>query len=381
MSRTWVFPLLILSAPALPLSSQDDAWAKAAAFGKKLAAANREDPKAWMRLAQAAESAGLPVEAEHCAESAIRLDPDHAEARKKLGHVKKGGAWRTRVEQIRAREEKGSVLFGLEWVKESQIADRLKREQAEIGWAFERKIQGERWTIYTDAPEETGLKVLAVAEAVTRAFVAENAGLLPMAPPKSLRAYDFKDRARFMKEANLPADWAEGYYDGGRRACFAYYDPTNARNPFHWFVHEATHQLFAELVVNCSGLNAWLSEGYACWFGTSRIRDGELRLGEVDPDTYPAWWRKRYPPSKFWPLREFMDRVAPKFGELSDPNPFYLQAWLAVHYFMSGERRAAFRQFVADAARGKAESSDLERRVGGLDGHQDAFTKHAEAAR
>ncbi len=366
--------LLVLCGWSVPLAAQD-AWKKAGEFGKRLAEIKRDDPKAWIKLAQVAEKSGCPVEAEFCFASAVRLDPENAEARKKLGHAKKGDAWQTRVDQILARVDKDKVLFGLEWLKKDEHAARLKKEQADVGWTFERKFQGEHWTIYTDASDPVAQKILRVAEAVYDAFVAENAGLLPMAPPKTLRAYVFKDRDRFMKEANLPAAWAEGYYDGGKRACFCYYDPAG-RNPYHWFVHEATHQLISELVVNCSGLNAWLSEGYACYFGTSRLADGRLKLGDIDPDTYPAWWRKQYT-ARLWKLDEFDAKIAPKFGELQDPNGFYLQSWLIVHYLNQGERRDAFRRFFLEAAQGRADTATFEKTVGKWADLQEGFTKYA----
>ena len=53
--------------------------------------------------------------------------------------------------------------------------------------------------------------------------------------------------------------------------------------------HEATHQLNAE--VAHLDLPRWLNEGIAEYFGTSTWRDGQLHLGEVDPNTYPVWWR------------------------------------------------------------------------------------------
>jgi hypothetical protein len=33
-----------------------------------------------------------------------------------------------------------------------------------------------------------------------------------------------------------------------------------------------------------------LEEGLAEYFSTSRIRDGQLALGTIDPNTYPVWW-------------------------------------------------------------------------------------------
>jgi hypothetical protein len=330
----FVIPVLVLGGLALlgtSLYAQSD-------FAKKREAIQSDNPKDWLKLAAWCEKSSLPVEAEFCLKQVLKLDADNAEAKKKLGSAKND------------------------------------KPDDNVGWAYERKIQGPHWTIYTDASDEIGRRVLEVAESVYDAFIADVVGLLPMAK-KPLRAYVFKDRARFMKEANLPTAWAEGYYDGGRRACFCYYDPTNAKNPFHWFVHEATHQLLAEIVVNCSGLNAWLSEGYACHFGTSRIENGVLKLGTTDPNTYPAWFRKQYPPAKLWPLAKFDAEIAPKFGELRDPNPFYLESWLLVRFLIE-HHRDAFRKFFAEAAQGRLEFEKTVKKFSDL---QADFLKFAEA--
>lgn len=52
-----------------------------------------------------------------------------------------------------------------------------------------------------------------------------------------------------------------------------------------------------------------------------------------------------------------------------------------VHFFMSGERRPAFRHFVADADRGKTETGDLEKRVSTQEKLQEAFTRRDESLR
>jgi len=84
--------------------------------------------------------------------------------------------------------------------------------------------------------------------------------------------------------------WAEAFYDG--KECVQYDDATSKR-PFQWLVHEATHQLAAEDAR--LELPRWASEGLAELFSVSRILPGrggqpELRLGSVDPETYPLWW-------------------------------------------------------------------------------------------
>jgi hypothetical protein len=94
----------------------------------------------------------------------------------------------------------------------------------------------------------------------------------------------YKDRKE-MRRINSGLGWAEAFYR--RPYCRAYYS-AEERNPYHWMLHEAVHQLNEEVAqVNPA---KWLEEGIAEYFSTSRFEGGELRLGQLDPDTYPVWW-------------------------------------------------------------------------------------------
>lgn len=94
----------------------------------------------------------------------------------------------------------------------------------------------------------------------------------------------FKDRTEF-RLCNRVRGWAEGFYR--YPYCYQYYSEGEV-NPYHWLIHEATHQLNTEV----AGLDLprWLEEGIADYFGASRIISNQLALGEVDTNTYPVWW-------------------------------------------------------------------------------------------
>ena len=94
----------------------------------------------------------------------------------------------------------------------------------------------------------------------------------------------YKDR-REMRWVNPGLGWAEAFYR--KPYCRAYYS-ANELNPYHWMLHEATHQLNRE--VADLHLAQWLEEGLAEYFSTSRIQNGQLMLGRIDRNTYPVWW-------------------------------------------------------------------------------------------
>lgn len=94
----------------------------------------------------------------------------------------------------------------------------------------------------------------------------------------------FKDRAE-MRRVNPGMGWAEAFYR--ESFCQAYFDDGQI-NPYHWMLHESTHQLNHE--VAHLKLAKWLEEGLAEYFSTSLIRSNELAVGDVDLNTYPVWW-------------------------------------------------------------------------------------------
>ena len=94
----------------------------------------------------------------------------------------------------------------------------------------------------------------------------------------------FKSRDEF-RRINPNLGWAEAFYR--KPYCRAYYSASEV-NPYHWMLHEAVHQLNAE--VAHLDLAKWLDEGLADYFATSRFVSGKLALGRLDPNTYPIWW-------------------------------------------------------------------------------------------
>src|SRR5438034_4565657 len=94
----------------------------------------------------------------------------------------------------------------------------------------------------------------------------------------------FKNRDEF-RRINPGLGWAEAFYR--KPYCRAYYSASEV-NPYHWMLHEAVHQLNAE--VTHLNLAKWLDEGLADYFATSRFVRNKLALGRLDPNTYPIWW-------------------------------------------------------------------------------------------
>lgn len=161
------------------------------------------------------------------------------------------------------------------------------------------------------------------------------------APAMNLRLY--RDRDEMHRAEQMP-DWAEGLYRDGW--CIQYLQQGES-NPWHWTVHEATHQLVAERAR--LALPRWLNEGLACLFSVSRMDSSGLHLGSVDAGAYPAWWLKDYRPTgnrsadlkngKLQSLETIVrgGGVEPEDGDL---NLAYLSWWTVTRFLWSREPQA-----------------------------------------
>ncbi len=160
----------------------------------------------------------------------------------------------------------------------------------------------------------------------------------PIRRPMKMRLYSERDE---FKRCNvLVRGYAEAVYRN--KTCHQYYD-TKADNPYHWMLHEATHQLNHEVAK--LNLKLWLDEGLACYFSTNAIVDQKFQLGTPDYKTYPMWWlsfvnltgdwQKDVATGKIIPLETLIQSGAPNPGE--DVNNYYLHWWSWTHFLLQGE--------------------------------------------
>ncbi|MCC7249548.1 MAG: DUF1570 domain-containing protein [Lysobacter sp.] len=186
---------------------------------------------------------------------------------------------------------------------------------------------------------------------------------------KKLKLTLYRDRAQFQRY-NHSLPWAEAYYL--TPMCHAYY-VDGAPNPYHWMVHEATHQLNAEVAHFKKA--PWIDEGLGTYFGTSRFANGELRLGEIDPDTYPIWWLASFPldedvrvdieQGRWVPLKTLLtgEGMPPMAGRV---NQYYVQYWSLTHFLFhydGGRYADAYKRLIAEGGT----LANFEKRIGPVD--------------
>ena len=197
------------------------------------------------------------------------------------------------------------------------------------------EIDSTHYHMWTSAPSLRGQQALAAAEILHRSW-AKWTGMNDDKKRHKLRLFASREE---MRRALPGLGWAEAIYHDS--LCDQYDDP-DAERPWHWLVHEGTHQLAAEEAH--LELPRWANEGLACLFSASKIRKGRIVLGSVDPETYPVWWLPRKPlagtlakdvalgnlvaPSQILSEREDVDIGA-------SVNAHYLSWWCMAHFFFA----------------------------------------------
>ncbi|MET4729500.1 hypothetical protein ABIE09_003314 [Lysobacter enzymogenes] len=234
-----------------------------------------------------------------------------------------------------------------------------------------REYRTDHFVIFSAATPRQTVQVATAVEALYRAY-GEFFALPPAAADARLRLILYRDRAQF-SAFNTSMPWAEAYYR--RPYCHAYF-AADAANPYHWMLHEATHQLHAER----AGFSRakWINEGVASYFGASRLDGARLRPGTIDPQAYPIWWLDELPltgslerdlrSGLLIPLRQLIDNSGPPIGG-KHLNVYYLEYWSLTHFlfhYRDGAYAAAYRRLL----RGRGGVAEFEAELGPIEAVQ-----------
>ena len=283
------------------------------------------------------------------------------------------------MRSLRSRERRLLIYLGI-------LLAIVAWDAARRHWSPDLVEETEHYVVYSTATSDQTAEIGHVAEIVYAGYrrLSQELEQDVHALPK-LKIKLFKDREEF-RRCNRVRNWAEAFYR--KPYCCQYYSSKEV-HPYHWMMHEATHQLNAE--VAHLALPQWLDEGVACYVSTSHIGEGKLVLGEVDTNTYPVWWLEQMATSgdlesdkrnvTVIPLRSIISgRGGPDIDEAF--NLYYLHWWTLVHFLMEyeeGIHRSALRCLLAE----DADLAAFEKHVGPIDviekqwyGHVLALKEH-----
>jgi hypothetical protein len=249
-------------------------------------------------------------------------------------------------------------------------------------WRASTKVETSHHIIYSTATRQQTSDTAHALELLYDAY-SNRIGALPQfrrEHPK-LKLKLFKDRTEF-RWVNPNLGWAEAFYR--EPFCRAYF-AGGENNPYHWMLHESTHQLNHE-VANLR-LEKWLEEGLASYFSTSRPGSNELRLGRIDLDAYPVWWieliatepdlDRNIGNGSIIPLRTI---ITNKGGPSMDGhfNLYYLHWWTLTHFvFETTEHRGK----ALDLVQGGGTLEAFEKSIGPVDQIQREWHAHVRQLR
>jgi hypothetical protein len=235
--------------------------------------------------------------------------------------------------------------------------------------AHAKPFETEHYTISSTAAEPSTRAVGAAVESLYRAYYTFFQLPADARREHKLKLILYRDRQEF-SAYNTSMPWAEAYYR--TPYCHAYYSHGVA-NPYHWMLHEATHQLNAEVAGIAKA--KWMNEGLASYFGVSRLRDGVLAPGSIDTDAYPIWWVADMPLSgvlqrdleqgALIPLRDLIANSGPAISGRY-LNVYYIEYWSLSHFLFHYERGKYARGY-RRLLRGDGSVAAFEAAIGPLD--------------
>ena len=232
-------------------------------------------------------------------------------------------------------------------------------------WFHKLQLESVHYICYSTATEAQTQQILHVVEALYKSYTSFFPDLMIHKKDK-LKLKLYKDRDEF-KSYNLETGWAEAFYK--KPYCHQYYSEDEV-NPYHWMIHEATHQLNAEVAK--WQLEKWLDEGIAEYFSTSILENDRLVLGKIDRNTYPIWWlsslnlsgdlKNDIQATKIIPLKIIItDSGGPDINKYF--NLYYIHWWSLTHFLIhyeNGRYKAGFFGLVKDGGTLKA----FEKQIG-----------------
>jgi hypothetical protein len=233
-------------------------------------------------------------------------------------------------------------------------------------WTPSHKSESEHYKAFSSASDEDTKEALRRLEILYQTYTIfwnVQAG----STDNKLLLKIYSSRKEF-KRANPMSGWMEAFYK--EPYCYQYIDAERENRPYHWMVHEATHQLNNE--VSHFQLPQWAEEGIACYFSTAKMDDGKISLGVIDCDTYPIWWLSSLDLSgdlsrdmadkKIISIKSIVNDEKPlKMSE--HVNLYYIHWFSLVHFLLEAEQ-GKYRQAFIECVKTPSGLNEFEKNIG-----------------
>ena len=309
------------------------AVAECLARHKKAAEDNTVD--AWVELARFAKEKGLKLFEREGWERVLKLDAEHEEAHLGVGHVKVGGAWRTKGE-AKAREI---------W---SRKLEDLQGEFQGRPWAMVAPIKTEYCDVKCSSTKEVEEKYVAfLAKALFPVYDA--------AFPQSKFKWHHQENGKIFLFSNvvqfrdymLVPPGMGGFFNPETNEVYTFHGSFGIRGTtLHVLAHECCHVYQWKITKEMSACPTWLLEGMATYFGDGakfkfnfRDKASEFKASgiTIEPPYDRVILLKRVLQSDHWyPLDKLLIHPHFAFG-----GEYYSYAWNTVYWCMDGEKYGA----------------------------------------
>ena len=233
-------------------------------------------------------------------------------------------------------------------------------------WKPSHKMESEHYEAFSNASIEDTEEALKKVETLWQTYT-DFWNVKPEPADKKLLLKIYSSRKE-LKRTYPMSGWMEAFYK--KPYCHQYIDTEKENRPYHWMVHEATHQLNNE--VSHFRLPQWAEEGIACYFSTSRMDDGMISLGVVDRDTYPIWWLSSLGLSGDM-TRDIADKKVISIRSIvNDEKPlemdqyfnlYYIHWFSLVHFLLEGEQ-GKYRQAFMACVKTPSGLDEFEKNIG-----------------
>lgn len=294
----------------------------------------------------------------------LREDPNHAEARRILGYMKSGGAWRQPGANSSARVMLAPhPRFGWRarqhWRIDTAHFRISTNDGAQAGLELGRQLEDlyhvwqQLFVRYWQVPGDLSNRLAGAAPAATRQ------------EKHQVVLLKSRDEYLAMLKASQPnVGLSQGIYLYDDRMAVFYSGDERARAT--WF-HEATHQLFQETGSVASGvgrrLNFWIVEGIALYMESLTPHDGYYSVGGVDSSRLQDARFRALTDGFYMPLDQFVALGEPALQTHADIRRLYSQAAGLAHFLMDYQQ-GRYRDALVDYIRLVYQGRDTPQTLG-----------------
>ena len=340
-----LFVICLLNGPILA----GDSASASAVYATKVATLKDGDADGHYQLAQWCRGVKLIDQMTAEATAAIAINPEHAGARKLLGHEKIKGQWLSGEPRYKA---KGWVKYHGQWMPIERQRSMERRQVKLRELAKQRSDWTKAWVLKTEHYQFKSNCTPRVVEEIAQAMEVcwkEQSGIFNLTKtwkPVSVEVYATQEQfLKYSAEAGIPMNYGVlGYFAWGGNSntviirCFY---AGSIEDTLSTLFHESTHLMMYTYMGGGDQVPTWLNEGLAVYFEDAQRDDKKLNIQGI-------------PFGRLWHLQKQLEERDISLDELTALDGMYAytgerypQGWSLVHFFLYADKAKYRKAFMA----------------------------------